>query len=110
MSGSASRWAASRTPTAATRPGPRRLDWDVHHGNGTQKLFYDDPTVLTISLHQSNIQMDESTGSSEERGKITRARCAIETDGRQTGQQDRDNVAHVDDEAHGSRPYLRLWQ
>ena len=30
------------------------VDWDVHHGNGTQSAFYDDPTVLTISLHQDN--------------------------------------------------------
>jgi acetoin utilization deacetylase AcuC-like enzyme len=28
------------------------VDWDVHHGNGTQKAFYKDPSVLTISLHQ----------------------------------------------------------
>ncbi|KAI0690095.1 histone deacetylase complex protein [Cytidiella melzeri] len=28
------------------------LDWDVHHGNGTQRAFYDDPTVLYISLHR----------------------------------------------------------
>ncbi|MFM7553326.1 MAG: hypothetical protein ACKO7Q_10900, partial [Actinomycetota bacterium] len=28
------------------------VDWDVHHGNGTEHLFYDDPSVLTISLHQ----------------------------------------------------------
>ena len=28
------------------------VDWDVHHGNGTQAIFYDDPNVLTISLHQ----------------------------------------------------------
>lgn len=27
------------------------LDWDVHHGNGTQNMFYDDPNVLYISLH-----------------------------------------------------------
>jgi acetoin utilization deacetylase AcuC-like enzyme len=30
------------------------VDWDVHHGNGTQAAFYDDPSVLTISLHQDN--------------------------------------------------------
>jgi acetoin utilization deacetylase AcuC-like enzyme len=30
------------------------VDWDVHHGNGTQKIFYSDPTVLTISSHQDN--------------------------------------------------------
>lgn len=28
------------------------LDWDVHHGNGTEKIFYDDPDTLFISLHQ----------------------------------------------------------
>ncbi|KZV88328.1 Arginase/deacetylase [Exidia glandulosa HHB12029] len=28
------------------------LDWDVHHGNGTQRAFWDDPTVLYISLHR----------------------------------------------------------
>lgn len=27
------------------------LDWDVHHGNGIQRAFYDDPNVLYISLH-----------------------------------------------------------
>ncbi|KAG5438180.1 hypothetical protein PCANB_003031 [Pneumocystis canis] len=28
------------------------LDWDVHHGNGTQRVFYDDDSVLYISLHR----------------------------------------------------------
>jgi acetoin utilization deacetylase AcuC-like enzyme len=28
------------------------VDFDVHHGNGTQAVFADDPTVLTVSLHQ----------------------------------------------------------
>ena len=28
------------------------IDWDVHHGNGTQDVFYEDPSVLFISLHQ----------------------------------------------------------
>lgn len=28
------------------------LDWDVHHGNGTQRAFYNDPRVLYISLHR----------------------------------------------------------
>ena len=28
------------------------LDWDVHHGNGTEAIFRDDASVLTISLHQ----------------------------------------------------------
>lgn len=29
------------------------IDWDVHHGNGTQNSFYDDPTVFYFSVHQS---------------------------------------------------------
>lgn len=28
------------------------VDWDIHHGNGTQRAFYDDPRVLYISLHR----------------------------------------------------------
>jgi acetoin utilization deacetylase AcuC-like enzyme len=28
------------------------MDWDVHHGNGTQEMFYADPSVLFISTHQ----------------------------------------------------------
>jgi acetoin utilization deacetylase AcuC-like enzyme len=28
------------------------LDWDVHHGNGTQGIFYDDPSVFFFSTHQ----------------------------------------------------------
>jgi acetoin utilization deacetylase AcuC-like enzyme len=29
------------------------LDWDVHHGNGTEAIFYDSPNVLYMSIHQS---------------------------------------------------------
>jgi acetoin utilization deacetylase AcuC-like enzyme len=28
------------------------LDWDVHHGNGTEAIFWDDPSVLFVSIHQ----------------------------------------------------------
>jgi acetoin utilization deacetylase AcuC-like enzyme len=31
------------------------LDWDVHHGNGTQDAFYDDPSVLFASIHQEDL-------------------------------------------------------
>jgi acetoin utilization deacetylase AcuC-like enzyme len=31
------------------------VDWDVHHGNGTQATFWSDPGVLTISLHQEDL-------------------------------------------------------
>ncbi|NNE53317.1 MAG: class II histone deacetylase [Sulfitobacter sp.] len=43
------------------------VDWDVHHGNGTQKCFYDRDDVLTISLHQQGNYPAES-GRLEERG------------------------------------------
>jgi len=38
------------------------VDWDVHHGNGTQTCFYDDPSVLTISLHQEEVFPRKSQG------------------------------------------------
>jgi acetoin utilization deacetylase AcuC-like enzyme len=40
---------------ALTAAGERVLivDWDVHHGNGTQDIFWDDPTVAYFSTHQS---------------------------------------------------------
>ncbi len=43
------------------------LDWDVHHGNGTQHSFYDDDTIYYASLHQSPHY--PGTGKAEERGK-----------------------------------------
>lgn len=43
------------------------IDWDVHHGNGTQNIFYDDPNVLTISLHQAGAYPPNS-GKLEENG------------------------------------------
>lgn len=42
------------------------LDWDVHHGNGTQHIFEADPTVFYISLHQYPFY--PGTGAREERG------------------------------------------
>lgn len=43
------------------------IDWDVHHGNGTEAIFIDDPTVLYISLHEEN--MYPYTGYASERGQ-----------------------------------------
>jgi len=43
------------------------VDWDVHHGNGTQAAFYDDPRALTISVHQDNCFPPDS-GYASERG------------------------------------------
>lgn len=47
------------------------IDWDVHHGNGTQNSFYDDPTVFYFSIHQwphypgSGLQMEKGIGNGE---------------------------------------------
>lgn len=43
------------------------FDWDVHHGNGAQKAFYDRADVLTISVHQDNYYPQDS-GAIDERG------------------------------------------
>jgi len=43
------------------------LDWDVHHGNGTQEVFYRDPRVVLCSLHQENWY--PGTGAIEEVGE-----------------------------------------
>ncbi|MHB8483576.1 MAG: histone deacetylase family protein, partial [Nitrospiria bacterium] len=43
------------------------IDWDVHHGNGTQEIFYEDPTVFYFSVHQ--FPFYPGTGSSRETGK-----------------------------------------
>ena len=57
------RWASacsttsrSRRATRSTRHGLERvmiLDWDVHHGNGTNDIFHAEPRVLFVSIHQS---------------------------------------------------------
>ncbi|MFC1454087.1 histone deacetylase [Verrucomicrobiota bacterium] len=42
------------------------VDWDVHHGNGTQAVFYDDPTVLYFSVHRHPFY--PGTGARDEQG------------------------------------------
>jgi acetoin utilization protein AcuC len=44
------------------------LDIDAHHGDGVQEAFYDNPRVLTISLHESGQTLFPGTGSVEEMG------------------------------------------
>jgi acetoin utilization deacetylase AcuC-like enzyme len=59
---------------AAVRAGVERvavIDWDVHHGNGTQECFYRRPDVLTISLHMPHGPWSDAhrqTGSRLEAG------------------------------------------
>ncbi|HJO11639.1 MAG: class II histone deacetylase [Gammaproteobacteria bacterium] len=44
------------------------VDWDVHHGNGTEAAFYEDPDILTISLHEDSLYPYNS-GSLQDCGK-----------------------------------------
>jgi acetoin utilization protein AcuC len=60
MPASASGFCVYNDPAAAIRwlldagcPRVAYIDLDVHHGDGVQEIFYDDPRVLTISLHES---------------------------------------------------------
>lgn len=45
------------------------LDWDAHHGNGTQEFFYSTPEVLFVSLHGDPLLTWPGTGFAEERGE-----------------------------------------
>lgn len=45
------------------------VDVDVHHGDGVQEAFYQDPRVLTISLHQSPLSLFPGTGFPQETGR-----------------------------------------
>lgn len=47
------------------------VDVDVHHGDGVQWIFYDDPRVLTVSLHQSGRYLYPGTGFEDELGSGT---------------------------------------
>jgi acetoin utilization deacetylase AcuC-like enzyme len=51
------------------------LDWDVHHGNGTQDIFWDDPRVLYVSTHQSPFY--PGSGSASETGGPSAAGATI---------------------------------
>jgi acetoin utilization deacetylase AcuC-like enzyme len=51
------------------------VDWDVHHGNGTQAAFYDDPSVLYFSVHQYPFY--PGTGSAAEKGTGKGLHCTI---------------------------------
>ncbi|MCC6548061.1 histone deacetylase [Candidatus Sumerlaeota bacterium] len=52
----------------SVEPGTRAaiIDFDVHHGNGTQDIFYEDPDVFFFSIHQDNLFPSSSGGASEQ--------------------------------------------
>lgn len=45
------------------------VDWDVHHGNGAQQIFWQDPSVLSLSIHQDYYFLEEDTGTLDHRGE-----------------------------------------
>ena len=45
------------------------IDLDVHHANGTQEIYYDDPSVLNISFHQDGRTLYPGTGDLEKIGR-----------------------------------------
>jgi len=45
------------------------VDLDVHHANGTQEIYFDDPTVLNLSFHQDGRTLYPGTGSIEKIGR-----------------------------------------
>jgi acetoin utilization deacetylase AcuC-like enzyme len=45
------------------------VDWDVHHGNGTQDIFYEDPNVVFYSIHRYGGGFYPGTGAAEETGR-----------------------------------------
>ena len=53
------------------------VDLDVHHANGTQEIYYDDPTVLNISFHQDGRTLYPGTGSIKKIGKDNGEGCTV---------------------------------
>ena len=52
------------------------VDWDVHHGNGTQEIFYRDGSVLFVSLHQDDLY-PKGLGALDQRGEEEGAGATI---------------------------------
>ena len=76
MPSAAARWASACSTTSPSRPPTRGadgaarvaiVDYDVHHGNGTQHIFEADPNVLYVSLHQ--FPFYPGTGAVDEIGR-----------------------------------------
>ncbi|MEK1891525.1 MAG: histone deacetylase family protein [Phyllobacterium sp.] len=57
------------------------VDWDVHHGNGTQDIFWDDPSVLYCSTHQMPLYPGTGAKSETGAGNIVNAPLAPMTGG-----------------------------
>ena len=85
---------AARAARAAGAARVAILDWDVHHGNGTQDIFWDDPSVMYLSVHQ--FPFYPGSGAPTEIGGPA-ARGATVNVGLPAGAGDADYLAAVDD-------------
>ena len=81
-------WASACSTTSPSRPPCAReaglervliVDWDVHHGNGTQAAFYGDPRVLFFSMHEAGhypgTGMAREGGGARGRASPSTCRC-----------------------------------
>jgi acetoin utilization deacetylase AcuC-like enzyme len=87
---------AAAAAAAARAAGAARvavLDWDVHHGNGTQDIFYADPSVMYLSAHQYPFY--PGTGAPEETGAGAAAGTTVNV-GLPAGSGDPELLASVD--------------
>ena len=68
------------------------VDWDVHHGNGTQDIFWDDPSVLYCSTHQMPLYPGTGAKGETGAGNIVNAPLAPRTGGETFRQAFRERV------------------
>ena len=73
------------------------VDYDVHHGNGTQWIFYEDPTVLFVSSHQCPFYPGTGAASETGRGAGTRLHAQHSARGRRQRRRDRTRVRRAGD-------------
>ncbi|GLC33818.1 hypothetical protein PLESTM_000122800 [Pleodorina starrii] len=82
---------------AAQAAGARRvviMDWDVHHGNGTQHIFYDDPSVLYMSTHRYDHScFYPGTGDATETGSGPGVGFTVNVPWNRSGVRDADMLA-----------------
>jgi acetoin utilization deacetylase AcuC-like enzyme len=80
------------------------VDWDVHHGNGTQDVFYEDPNVFYLSLHQSphfpGTGLAEETGAGPGEGTTLNVPLRPGTSREEYGRRFRQALAEVRDRFH----------
>jgi len=91
--------AAIAAAVARRHLGARRvliLDWDVHHGNGTQACFVDDPSVMYVSVHRFEPGFFPGTGSPTSVGVGRGAGRTVNVGWRCGGMRDADYAAAFD--------------